>query len=189
MMSGIHRLSGHLIYLAGPMDDSPDRGQGWRGDTSKFLKRLGIGVLNPCDNPVINALNENDKYYEEISRLKQLGDFDAVKKLAKRIVGQDLHLIDLCSAVILFIDKDVHMCGSYAEQTYACLEHKPLIICCKQGKAAIPNFIFGMGISDEMMFSDWESVHSYILKVCYDEAFPGSERWRFIDFRKVFWNE
>lgn len=168
------------------MDGVVGRGKGWRDDMSEFLWGHGIGVLNPCNNPVIGALKEDDGYYEEINALKKLGMFEEVEKKAKQIVRQDLHLVDLCSAMILLIDKDIHMCGSYAEQTYNCLEHKPLIVCCPQGKENIPNFVFGMGASHIMFYQTWSEVKSYIEQVCYAETFPAQEKWRFIDFTTVF---
>ncbi len=183
-----NRLRGSMAYLAGPMDLVPDRGVEWRIEISEFLWKMGIGVLNPCDNPVTDSLKENDGYYELIKELKKQGRYDEVETLAKKIVRTDLHLIDLCNFCIVYIDTDVHSSGTNTELTYASLEKKPVILMCKQGKAEVPNFLWGIGLGHNKFFSNWNEVKEYLLLVAYQRpnAVPDFSDWRFIDYSKVF---
>ncbi len=183
-----NRLGGSMCYLAGPMDFVEDRGVGWREDMSDFLWNLGIGVLNPCDNPIVDSLEENDNYYEHINYLKGLSKWDEVERLSKQVVRADLHLIDLCNFCIVHIDTDVHSSGTNTELTYASLEKKPVILVCKQGKRGVPNFLWGLGLSHEMFFGSWQEAKFYIEGVNEDEPkdIPAFGDWRFLDYDKIF---
>ena len=79
------------------------------------------------------------------------------------------------------------MCGSYGEQIYTCLERKPLVVCCKQGKANVPNWLFGIA-NHRLFFDNWDDVKTYIHMV---DNFPSGivpefNKFRFIDYAKVF---
>jgi len=105
----------------------------------------------------------------------------------KGIVSIDLHMVDLSNAVIVYIDKDYYACGSYSELTYAALEHKPVLICCKQGVANIPRWVFGLS-NYKTFFDKWEDLKAYIIKVHTNTLeYPAEEdNWRFLDYGKIF---
>ena len=73
-----HRLTGSMFYLAGPMDDVPDRGLTWRVEIKRWLWKKGIGVLCPYEKAIIDSQHEDHKYYEEINTLKKYRQFDKV---------------------------------------------------------------------------------------------------------------
>lgn len=184
-----HRLTGHCAYLAGPMDQVNDRGQVWREDISEFLWKLGIGVLNPCDNPVVGSLQEDDCYFEEMASLKEAGDWEEVERLGKRVVRSDLHLIDIGNFCIVYIDTTVHSSGTNTELTYAALEKKPVILVCRQGKKGVPNFLWGIGLNHHMFFDNFEQAKGYILTLVRAKTLPDKpdfKDWRFINYDKVF---
>lgn len=184
-----NRLLGHIFYGCGPMDAVDDRGVGWREDIQTFLNEQGIGFANPCNNPVIGSLEEEHNYYDELKRLKELGEWETVIKYAKQIVRADLHLIDISNAVICYLDTDIHSSGTNTELTYAALEKKPVILVCKQGKEAIPNFLWGLGLDHNMFFDNWDQAKDYLCQVAYEQdvaSIPAFNRWRFIDYEKVF---
>lgn len=188
MVVELHKLHGSLAYVAGPMDLVEGRGAGWRQDMTKFLNEYGMGVLNPCDNPIVGAMKESENYFQEMLHLKESGDWQALVNKAKRVVRSDLHLIDISNFVICYLDVGVHSSGTNTELTYAAMEKKPVILVCKQGKRAVPNFLWGLGLDHNMFFGTFEEAKEYILHVAYDdEKFDGEfKRWRFIDFDKVF---
>ena len=180
-----NRLSNMLCYLIGPMDDVKDGGIEWREQISLHLWDFGVGVLNPCDKP-IDLASENDETRNEIIKHKKNKDYDRVKKIMQPIVSSDLHMVDLSNFVILYIDKNAHMCGSYHESTYACLEKKPIIVCCKQGKDEIPNWLYGIA-NHRLFFSNWKSVENYLLNVAYSSLETHIlNGWRFLDYEKIF---
>jgi len=193
------RLKGTLAYLAGPMDEVPDLGQDWRIEMQDFLWELGIGVLNPCDKPV--ELGKEDEELQELtnSLRKSAEDFEKrgkpdlasvcyeeIEELMNPIVSVDFAMVDRAGFIILYIDKDYHMCGSYSEETLAVLQKKPVVICCKQGKWAIPNFCFKRRGRHKTMFSNWDQVKEYLSHVAYDEHVDDLGVWKFFDYDKVY---
>ena len=106
----------------------------------------------------------------------------------KKIVSIDLHYLDLSNFVVAYLDLDVRLTGSITEITYAALEKKPIIIICPQGKAKLPNWLYGM-CDHRLFFDDIESSKQYINKVNNNKIFISAERWRFINYGKVFGNE
>lgn len=196
---GLNRLRGQTIYLAGPMDRVLDRGVEWRLDIQQFLwSELEAGVFNPCDKPIDWGKENEDARmwrHESLQKAKLLclqGHIhesnkicDAVHDQMRDIVASDLRGIDVSHAVIMYIDTSVHMCGTYNEQTHACLQRKPVIVCCKQGKFGIPDWLWGI-CEHEMFFSNWNEVKSYLKHVAFDDNVKHFKRWRFIDMEKVY---
>ena len=183
---GIHRLYGSQAYLAGPMDRVNDRGRGWREKMAKFLSELHIGVLCPFNKPSLwEHLDETNEFYERLSRLKRDGDFDGLHDIMSQIVAEDYRMVDKCDFLILYINTNVHMCGSYFEAGLAAYQRKPIVICSENGVSDIPNWIFGIGIH-QMFFDSWDKVKSYIKHVCFDEEVETYNRWRFFNFNKIY---
>lgn len=181
----MNRLAGHSTYLAGPIDHAPDLGVGWRREITPFLQAMKIGVLDPCDKPS-DFGSETQETFNELKASKDTKNYDVTTKMMNPIFSIDLHLVDLSNFVILYIDKNAHMCGSYLEAAHAAMGKKPVIICCEQGKAAIPNSMFGIGLRHQMFFESWEQVRNYIRHIAYDDEIDTLGKWRFIDYNKVF---
>ena len=193
-----HRLSGSIAYLAGPMDRVEDRGVEWRNDIQQFLWNMNIGVLNPCDKPLDWGIeNEDSRKWRWDSRSKAETLYtqghhheshkicEAVHESMRDIVGSDFRCVDKADFIILYIDLDVHMCGSYNEQTTACLQRKPVVIYCKQGKFHTPDWLWGI-CQHEMFFSAWQEVKDFIKHMAFDENVKHYKRWRFFDINKIY---
>jgi len=191
-----NRLSGSIAYLAGPIDRAHDSGIQWRLDIQNYLWSLNIGVLNPCDKPMDWGI-ESESTINERHKLKEIA-FNRYKKgldnhnlccdiheQVKKIVAADLRCIDKCDFVILYIDTDVHMCGSYNEQTHACLQRKPVVVCCKQGKFGVPDWLWGI-CQHDMFFGSWNEVKDYIYSIAFNNNVEHFRRWRFFDMNKVY---
>lgn len=180
-----HRLEGSMFYLAGPMDDVPDRGAGWRDDISEFLWRLNIGVLSPFKKAIFGALSEDDTYFQEVNALKEAGLFDEAHEKMKPCAADDYRMVDKADAVILDVNTNVHMCGSYHENQIAVLQRKPIIVHCPTGKASVPNWLHSVA-KHEMFFETWDQVRSYINHICFAEEVDDLNRWRFFDYDMIF---
>jgi len=180
----MNRLSYAKAYLVGPIDRISDRGAFWRQDISDFLAHNHIGVINPCDKPIINARAENDDFVIERQKLKKLGKFDELHEIMKDIVAVDLASIDRSDFVIMNVDTSVHMCGSYNEQTHASLQRKPILIHCASGKVDVPDWLYGI-CKHEEFFEDWDSLKKYIRDVAYKNK-PVNNRWKFFDYSKIY---
>ena len=193
-----NRLAGSIAYLAGPMDRVADRGVEWREDLQDFLWDLNIGVLNPCNKPIEWGIeNEDSRKWRWDSRdkaelLYSQGHIhesnkicEAVYEQMKDVVASDLRCVDKSDFIILHIDMDVHMCGSYNEQTTACLQRKPVITHCKQGKFKVPDWLWGI-CQHEMFFTTWKEVKDFIYHMAFDKDVKHYKRWRFFDVNKIY---
>ena len=178
------RLNKTICYLCGPMDRVPDGGTGWRKKITPILKDIGIGVLDPSDKPTTFA-QEDFNFRDKINLLKLENKFDEVKKPMRDIAAVDLRMVDIAHFVIMYMDMDVHMCGSYHEAFVAIQQKKPLLVVCKQGKSYMRNWMFGV-MPHQHMFDDWDQMLNYINDVNIGYAKEHYNRWRFFDFEKVY---
>jgi len=181
----MNRLAGHSSYLIGPIDKVKNRKDAvlWREDIQKFLNQNDIGCFNPCDKPCSHA-QETAETLNQIHELKLQYRFDEVRSTMQPIVQIDLRMLDLSSFVIAHIDPQVFSCGSFSEITYACLEHKPVLLHCEDS-AGIPNWLFGI-CDPKLFFEDWDDLKEYILKVCYDTTYDLPREFQLFDMNAVF---
>lgn len=180
----MNRLNRHTVYLAGSIDESKNTAHLWREEMTKFLQPMGIGVFNPCDKPC--GIPEDEGFVDFCNELKSEEQWEVITKEMVNVVRADLHMVDLSNFMIAAIDKDRHLCGSYSEVTYAALEKKPVILWCPQGKKAVPNWLWGMGLRHEIFFETLEEVKEYITHIHTAERVDTLQRWRFVDYGKVF---
>ena len=180
----MNRLKNTTCYLCGAMDRVADGGVQWRQFVTPSLKKMGIGVLDPCDKPTSFA-RENTGFARQIQLLKEVGNFDSAKTLMRDIAAIDLRMVDIAHFVIMYMDVDIHMCGSYHEASVAIQQKKPLLIVCKQGKENVPNWLFGV-MPHQHMFSDWLELIGYLGNVHSGSDPNHYNRWRFFDFEKVY---
>lgn len=186
MMGTKHKLRNTICYLCGAMDRVEDGGVGWRTMITPALRDMGIGVLDPCDKPTDFA-KEDGTFREEINNLKSLCEFDGVKERMRDIAAIDLRMVDIAHFVIMHMDIDVHMCGSYHEAFTAIQQKKPLMVVCDQGKAHVPNWMFGV-MPHQHMFNNFGEMVQYLQDVHTGEDSNDYNRWRFFDFDKVYNN-
>lgn len=180
----IQKLKGMKVYLSGGMDRVPDGGVGWRSFISSQMMNMGIGVLNPCDKP-IKFVEENKHTRKLVRWSKEDGCFDVAKGIMKPICYSDLRMVDVADFLIVYIDTEVHLAGTYHELTLGIMQKKPTLIMCEQGKSEIPNWWFGV-IPHELMFSSWGELLAYLNKINNGEDDRDLGRWRFFDFKKVY---
>ncbi len=175
----MNRLENTRCYLAGAMDRVPDGGVLWRERITYTLDTFGVKVLDPCKKPIDvggESVDDRDHHNE----LKRLGHWDELQKHMKIIRATDLRMVDVSDFIILNVDIDVHMCGSYEELTLANRQKKPIIVHIEQGKENAPNWMFGM-IPHEHMFGTWDGVISYLLHINTDEKIDQLKRWMFFN--------
>ena len=180
----MNRLKGSLVYLSGPMDRVKDGGAEWRESITPILQERGIGVLNPCNKPIRFA-EENEETREQINKWKLEEKFDKVRDKMKPTCAVDLRMVDIAHFLIVYTDIDTHAAGTYHEVSLAVMQKKPVLIMCKQKKMTIPSWWFGV-IPHETMFSTWEEVKEYIRHVDEDLVVEHYNRWRFLDWDKVY---
>lgn len=181
------------------MDRVEDRGIEWREDIQEFIwDELEGGVFNPCDKPIDWGVEDEESRRwrkNTLQTAKSLAEkgltyeanqlCESVREHMRPVCASDLRLVDQAGAVILHVDTDVHMCGSYGEQTWACLQHKPVVVHCKQGKFNVPDWLWGVCHPD-MFFNTWDEVKNYLRHVAFDDNVKHYHRWKFVDMDKVY---
>jgi nucleoside 2-deoxyribosyltransferase len=150
------KLKGAKIYLAGGMQYEVEAGKSWRIYARHKLHELGIGVIDPLDNPsynikesaeqqkYLNDLVEAGKQAEKINDLTTVQDIKRVLAFhMKPIVGLDLRFVDISDALLVYINSAVHTAGTYAEITHALLQRKPVIMFTSTSIFDIPRWWWG----------------------------------------------
>ena len=183
----MNRLKGMTAYLCGAMDRVADGGAEWREHITPRLQELGVGVFNPCNKPSDYAPEDEDTR-ELIHTLKRSEKYDDVSAIMKPICAVDLRMVDIAHFIVMNIDMDNHLCGSYHEAFVAIGQKKPVVIMCKQGKRGLPNWMFGV-VPHQMVFSNWSETIEYLHHINEDEDVEHLNRWRFFDFNKVYGND
>jgi hypothetical protein len=176
------KLTGDIVYLSGPMECVSDFGVGWRQEITPKLHARGIGVIDPCNKPSDYA-DESPGIIKGMKDARQNGNHELVRELMKPMVGIDLRSVHKSDFLIVYVDKDVHMCGTYWEVAWAVQQMKPVLIVCKQGKQYLPGFIYGL-IPTSMHFSSFDEMLVYLDKVNNGEE--NDRRWHFWDYDKIF---
>lgn len=173
----MQRLKNQRVYLAGPVDRVPDNGRQWRENITPFLSSLEIKVFDPLKKPIeIGA--ENEKAFAIKKDLKDNRKYDELSSLMKVVRGVDLRLVDISDFIIVHMDLDVHMCGTYEELFLANRQKKPIIVHMEQGKENTPDWLFGT-IPHQMIFSCWDGVKDYLLYIHKHEDIKTFNRWYF----------
>ena len=183
----MNRLKGMTAYLCGAMDRVEDGGVKWRQYITPKLQEIGVGVLDPCDKPSDYGTEDQDTR-GLINRLKQSNRYDEVSEVMKPICAIDLRMVDIAHFIVMSLDVDSHLCGSYHEASVAIAQKKPVVIMCKQGKDSLPNWMFGV-VPHEMVFSNWSETLEYLHHINEDEDVKHLNRWRFFNFNKVYGND
>ena len=175
------RLNNHRVYLAGPIDHVADDGVGWRQNISPYLKKMGLTILDPTDKPTSQCKwNEIGDEKDHIKRLVALKRWDELRNLAKEIVLVDLRMVEVADFMICYVDKDVHLCGTYDELFEALRRRKPTLIVHKGGKAEMSMWLRGK-VNHNFVFETFDEVYDYLEALHDGTVEPDYTRWVFFD--------
>ena len=175
----MNNLSGMRTYLVGAMDRVADGGVGWRNRITPILQNLSIQVIDPCDKPIESA-KEGPNTRTVIDYYKKTGQFDKIRKEYGHIRNADLRCVDVSDFLIVNINMDVHMCGSYEEIATANRQKKPILVWCEQGKMEAPNWLFFM-LPHEHIFSSLDQMVNYLNQVNETKNTENLKRWFFFE--------
>ena len=165
------QLKGSMCYLVGPIDFDKEKGVGYRQEIMKGLKDFGIIFLDPTEK--LDGLTPDvGVEQEKIAKLKEEGEWDELRTFMKKIVRSDLRCVDYSDFVIMYIDPDVHMCGSYHEMVCAVNQKKPVLAVVKGGRKRASSWLFGILRSDAI-FDSIEELVDYFKH----PDFELDERW------------
>ena len=142
-MNGI--LDDTIAYLVGPIDRCTDKGQGWRNNIKIMAKDKGMKIrfLDPT-NKLAGLVKDVGDEQERIHYLKKEQKWEELSQLIKNIVHSDLRCVDFSDFIIMHIDPNIHMAGSYHEMIVAITQKKPIFVFVEGGKINTPSWIFGI---------------------------------------------
>jgi nucleoside 2-deoxyribosyltransferase len=171
-----HLLKNALCYLVGPIDDVADHGIGYRRSIRRGAKKrnLDIVFLDPTDK--FDGFSQeigDDK--ADIQKLKKEHKWEKLRTFMKKIVRVDLRSIDLSDLIILYVDPDSHMCGSYHELIVSIQQKKPIFIITKGGRDKTPDWLFGI-VHYEFIFDNEDQCLDYLVSLD-NGTIPMSDRW------------
>lgn len=178
----INRLRGTTAYLCGPIDKAKDAGVGWRKAITPYLKSWGVRILDPTNKPK-HLLPEQSEQIAQRHRLKEKGEYDVLAAFMKQIRKVDLRMVDLSDFVIVYLDLDTPMCGTWDELFQADRQRKPIMIVCPQGISKVPDWLFGT-VPYQYMFQNFQSLYEYLCKLDRGDEVE-SKRWWFLGAEDV----
>ena len=181
MGTGMNKLKGSRAYLAGPIDYCENDGVEWRRTMATFLRRHNITVLDPTEKPITikDVPAEIGEEKRRTQALKDTGDFDAYRIIAKKIRNVDLRMTDITDFLIVYIDQSIPMCGTWEELFNANRQKKPILVVIKGGPAAAPLWLHGT-IHYRYIFDNFDECRMFISNIDYGmENMDG--RWQLLD--------
>jgi hypothetical protein len=184
MTKPINRLLGMKCYLCGAMDRVPDGGVGWRTAITPVLEEMGVIVMDPANKPVDDpAGDESDR--ETRKAWLQAGDYARLRNFMKKVRGWDLRMVNESSFLVVVVDPDVHLCGSYEEIAIANHEKKPILVHTVGGKHRTPWWLFGM-LPHQHIFGSMDELVSYLRRVNSSRRVKTYKRWFFFNRTKLY---
>ncbi len=172
------KLCGMRAFISGPIDRVVDDGVVWRNNIKKLCKDRDIPIifLDPCDKP--EALGQEiGEEKHRMEKLKGLGKeaWIEAQKEVKKFKRIDYRMVDMCDIYIVYIDINIHMCGSYFEFKVAEEERKPILAILSEGmkKADLPTWLVDLVNYDEIFLKVEECV-DYLEQInkgtiCFDD--------------------
>lgn len=185
------RLFGQIAYLSGAMDRVHDRGIVWRDEITPRLRDMNIGILNPLDKPMLEEVSEDENFlakrdalFDNIVNNDTLENRYAFADFMKmHVVRPDLGMVDYAHFLIVYIDMDIHLAGTYRELVQAFLQRKPCLIVCKQGVAHVAKWWWGE-LDPAFFFNNFDEMFEYLEEI--DRTTDQRKFWRFFDLEKVY---
>lgn len=176
----MNRLKKQRVYLAGAIDRTEDRGKAWRESITPFLESMSVQVFNPLTKASDIGI-ETDDVQNIKARLKSNAQYDELSEMMKIIRAVDLRLVDISDFLVVYMDLNIHLCGTLEELFLANRQKKPILVCMAQGKKQAPDWLFGT-IPHEMIFDNWDELRGYLAYINTAKTLPDNlKRWCFFN--------
>ena len=173
------------VYLCGGIDLCDDCGIPWRRDIrnkTRNIKKIKVKFFDPTDKP--NGLvSECGIEKNKVNELKKAGMLKEAGDYVKRFRRYDLRMVDFSDFLIIKIDLNYHLCGSYFEVETACRQQKPVFAIIEQGRNSCPNWLLSY-LKPEEIFNNVDECVYYLVKLDKGEI-PLDDRWVIIDLDEI----
>ena len=139
------QLKGARIYLSGPIECTPDLGVGWRDNFTALVKfhNLQLKIINPCNKPLAAGVAINSEFNAS-NNLRKQEKWVELQRVVKKFRKQDLRFTDIADSIVIYVNRDIHLCGSYDELFLAESQRKPLFCIVEGGLPKLPTWLFGV---------------------------------------------
>ena len=176
------KLDGIRCVLSGGIDRVRDDGIVWRKNIKKRCAEEGLNIkfFDPCDKP--NGLgSEVGVEKKKVKELLISGRWQEAREFVRTFRHYDLRAIDWSDFVIVKIDIDAHLCGTYNEVFLAESQRKPIFVIMgdNQKKEDIPSWLVAF-INEWKIFETEEECVRYLIQINLG-AVQLDERWVKID--------
>ncbi len=149
-----------LVYLAGAMEHSPDRGAKWRKDISKFLlSELNHKVFNPCieQSKILHPIEQANIRSWKSENLTQFRN--AVRKIIKFELNLIVNGVDYI--ICLWDEFVLNGGGTQGELTLAHFHNIPVYMVSEIPTSQISSWILGCTTE---LFNDFEGLKKFLRK-------------------------
>jgi hypothetical protein len=138
-------LNKSRCYLSGAIDYAPDLGVGWRAELIEkaHAAKLGVRFIDPCNKPT-GCTQEVEDGVRLVDKYRQEGRWEEMRQFVKGFRREDLRFTDIADFLIIKVDRNVHMCGSYDELFLAERQRKPIFCIIEGGIEELPTWLFGV---------------------------------------------
>lgn len=174
------RLKGMRCYLAGPMEFATNNGADWRQRITPFLEELGITVIDPCKTVHKDGMTEPE-LLEKIKKARAVNDYNELVKVGKPVRALDLRMVDISDFLIVNVDQNIPMCGTWEEIFTANRQKKPILIRWVGGKGSASIWMFGT-LPHHYIFNSFDDLQDYIMGINNGDI-AADDRWVFIKER------
>jgi len=134
-------LDGARAYLSGPMDFVASRGDekrnGWRTRVGQFMKRMGVAVFDPWNQPEVVGMPQYGKEDEFTTAAREEWTFEKTREGRKKraklcdtffpTLHTDLRMTDISDFLVAYCPTNVYSVGTVHEIAMARLQHKPVL--------------------------------------------------------------
>lgn len=167
-------LENTTTYLAAPIDRVSDHGIPIRQEIAQKINKFGIKVFDPTNKPG-KLISETKEEKGKAQQLKDEEKWQELREYAKIIRKVDLRLVDLSNFLIVYVDPDVHMVGTWEEVITAERQRKPIFLIVKGGKKRLSLWCFAI-VEPQFIFDSVDECIAYIEKLNNGEI-PLDDRW------------
>ena len=145
-----------LIYLAGSIEYSPDKGKGWRLRIAPTLKNLGHEVYDPAEDELKNLTEAEVREFRDWKRTN-LGRF---RETVQKIIAYDLDLIEhRADAIVCFWDEYAGRgAGTQGELTFAHRLGVPVYLICSMPVEQVSGWLLACATE---IFTSFEAFHEF----------------------------
>jgi nucleoside 2-deoxyribosyltransferase len=176
-----------LLYLAGPIDFSKDKGASYRTKLNKLLKKIGIEkkmILDPTQKPLnhLEAYKDFDTEQDFFDALVKHKRWDDYEKYIKTIMHIDLRMVDKSDVIIATVNPDIPMCGTWHEVVEARQQKKPVLLVDPRGKAGTSRWAVGL-VGHKNIFETHEEAVEFLGDVISGKMPVDNDEWLFLHFK------